>query len=214
MLYKTVLFDLDGTLIESGPGIFAAARFVMREMGIEDIPDDKLVKMIGPPLADCFRHVIGVPEERVFEATERYHAAAKTIGLDLIKPYPGIPELLQKLKAMGATVGVVTSKVTPTAKEHLSRFGLAPYIDYLRGGIPGGSADKLMLVEAARDDLPGPSSSKVMIGDRHFDLNAAKRAGLPSIGVTYGYGSAEEIAASSPTYTVNSVAELSALLTD
>lgn len=212
MIYQTVLFDLDGTLIESGPAIIASARKVMRDMGVADLPDEQMKRMIGPPLADCFRDVIGIPPERVGEAVERYREHARLDGPANMKPYPGIPELMSELKARGATVGVVTSKITPTAKSQLQALGLIEYTDYVRGGFPGGSADKLELVTMARDELPGVVETKVMVGDRRFDLEAAAKAGLPSIGVLYGYGSAEEISMCRPTYTVKSVAELSALL--
>lgn len=153
LLYQTVLFDLDGTLIESAPGIFACARAVMQEMGLPPMTDAQLRPMVGPPLAVCFSDVIGVPKDRVQEAVDRYHLLAKTVGLDAIHPYPGIPALLAGLKAAGACVCVVTSKVTPTAQAHLERCGLAPFIDRLWGGIPGGSAEKTFLLQTALDAL-------------------------------------------------------------
>lgn len=212
MLYSIVLFDLDGTLIESGPGIFAAARAVLRDMDIPDRPDCDMVGMIGPPLADGFRDVLGVPEARIPEAVERYHEAAKTVGMDLIRPYPGVPELLESLDRAGALVGVVTSKITPTAKAHLERFGLAPRIRYVRGGFPGGSAEKSLLLREAIHDLRADKASIVMVGDRHFDLMAARDAGIASVGVTYGYGSESEIDFCNPTHKAASVAALRALL--
>ncbi len=212
MLYTTVLFDLDGTLIESGPGILAAARAVLHDMGLPEPPQDVMINMIGPPLADSFRDILQVPESRVSEARQRYHETAKTVGMDLIKPYPGVPGMLDALKRAGALVGVVTSKVTPTAKAHLERFGLVPFIDYVRGGEPGGSAEKLPLLLRAIEDLNARKPETVMVGDRHFDLIAAKTAGIPSVGVTYGYGSSAEIASCAPTHTVSGVAELTSLL--
>lgn len=212
LLYQTVLFDLDGTLIESAPGIFACARAVMQEMGLPSMTDEQLRPMVGPPLAVCFSDVIGVPAERVPEAVARYHRLAKTVGLDAIHPYPGIPGLLKRLKEAGARVCVVTSKVTPTAQAHLVRYGLAPFIDHLWGGIPGGSAEKTFLLQTAVDALATEKANLVMVGDRHYDLTAAHVVGIPSIGVLYGYGSKEEIMGCAPTYTVASVASLSALL--
>ena len=80
LLYQTVLFDLDGTLIESAPGIFACARAVMQEMGLPPMTDAQLRPMVGPPLAVCFSDVIGVPKDRVQEAVDRYHLLAKTVA--------------------------------------------------------------------------------------------------------------------------------------
>jgi phosphoglycolate phosphatase len=212
LLYQTVLFDLDGTLIESAPGIFACARAVMQEMGLPPMTDAQLRPMVGPPLAVCFSDVIGVPKDRVQEAVDRYHLLAKTVGLDAIHPYPGIPALLAGLKAAGACVCVVTSKVTPTAQAHLERYGLAPFIDRLWGGIPGGSAEKTFLLQTALDALHAKKTSIVMVGDRHYDLRAAQAVGIPSIGVLYGYGSAEEIASCAPTHTAATVETLGRLL--
>lgn len=212
LLYQTVLFDLDGTLIESAPGIFACARAVMCEMGLPPMTDEQLRPMVGPPLAVCFSDVIGVPRPRVQEAVDRYHRLAKTVGLDAIHPYPGIPALLGRLKAAGVRVCVVTSKVTPTAQSHLERYGLAPFIDCLWGGVPGGSAEKTFLLQTAVDALAADKTSIVMVGDRHYDLAAANAVGVPSIGVLYGYGSAEEIAACAPTHTAASVEALGSLL--
>ncbi len=212
MLYPTVLFDLDGTLIESGPGIIAAARDVLRQMGLPDKPDEVMKTMIGPPLAECFRGVLEVPASRVAEAVELYREAAKTIGIDLIKPYPGVKEMLSSIKNAGVRVGVVTSKITPTAKEHILRFGLAPYIEYVRGGFPGGSADKAVLIASALEELQIRADEAVMVGDRHFDIIGAKQTGVAAIGVTYGYGSREELEECSPAHIVNSAAELEKLL--
>ena len=78
LLYSTVLFDLDGTLIESGPGIFAVTREVLKDMGLEGPDDERIRKMVGPPLRHSFRDVIGVPEERAEEAAQKYMAKAKS----------------------------------------------------------------------------------------------------------------------------------------
>lgn len=212
LLYQTVLFDLDGTLIESAPGIFACARVVMQEMGFPPMTDEQLRPMVGPPLAACFSDVIGIPESRVQEAVARYHHHAKTVGLDAIHPYPGILALLKQLKAAGARVCVVTSKVTPTAQAHLERYGIAPYVDHLWGGVPGGSADKTYLLQTALAALGADPSSVVMVGDRHYDLDGANAVGIPCIGVLYGYGSEEELFACKPTHTAKTVAALTELL--
>ena len=212
MLYSVVLFDHDGTLLESGPGILAVARTVLRDMNLPGLPDETMVKMIGPPLVNCYSDILNVPAGRLSEAVDRHRELAKTIGMEGVRPYPGIPELLAALKRAGAFVGVVTSRNTEAAIDHLERFGLMPDIDYVRGGEPGGSAEKLTLLREALADLHADKNETVMVGDRHFDLLAARNAGVDSVGVTYGYGAAEEIAACEPTHTVSSVNELSKLL--
>ena len=213
MLYSTVLFDLDGTLIESGPGIFAAARAALKDMGLEAPDDEHIRKMVGPPLRHSLRDVVGVPEDLIEEATAKYREKAKTVGLDLIKPYAGVVDMLKALKAQGIRRGVVTSKLTPVAREHLERYGLMEYIDYVRGGIEGWSgADKATLLRQAIDDIHADKKDVAMVGDRLFDLEAANAVGVDGIGVLYGYGDEAELKACAPRYIVKTVGELSALL--
>lgn len=211
MRYQHILFDLDGTLIESGPGIFAATRAMMQEMGIADINDEALLPIIGPPLAMGFKTVLGIDEANLQTAIECYRTKAKTVGMDLVKPYPGILELLKTLKERGHFVGIVTSKVITTAREHILRYGIAPYIDYVCGAQPNGIGEKTELLRIACKEL-NITSGAVMIGDKFYDLDAANALKLDSIGVTYGYGSVEEIEGCHPTYIAHNTQELSDIL--
>lgn len=212
MFYTTVLFDLDGTLIESGPGILAVARAVLREIGWPDQPDEAMLRMVGPPLINCYTDILKVPMDRLLEALELHRELSKTIGMDQVKPYPGIPELLARLHAAGAFIGVVTSRVTPTAKALVQQFGLAASIDFVRGGTPGAGAEKLPILLETLEELRADRARTVMVGDRHFDLLAANQAGVDSIGVTYGYGTAQEIASCNPTHTASNADDLQKLL--
>lgn len=212
LLYQTVLFDLDGTLIESAPGIFACARAVMEEMGMPLLSDARMRPMVGPPLAVGFRDVLHIPEESIPAAMARYRLLAETVGLDEIHPYGGVIDMLKQLKEKGACVCVVTSKITPTAKAHIARYGIAPYVDHVWGGIPGGSADKTELLQSAVDALAKDGNSIVMVGDRKYDLEAANNVGIPAVGVLYGYGSMEELSACSPAHIAATVEDLAALL--
>ena len=213
MLYSTVLFDLDGTLIESGPGIFAVTRTVLNDMGLDCPDDEHMRKMVGPPLRNSLRDVVGVPDELVEEAAMRYRAAARTIGLELIRPYRGVVDMLSKLKEAKVRMGVVTSKLTPVARDHLVRYGLNGYIDYVRGGIEGAhGAYKSDLLKAALSDLGADVKSVVMGGGRKCDIEAANDACIDSVGVLYGYGDIDELKAHGATYIVNDVEELAKLL--
>lgn len=212
MFYTTVLFDLDGTLIESGRGIITIARAVLGEIGWPDQPDAAMIKMVGPPLENCYSDILKVPPELLPAALEKHRALSKTMGMDLMSLYPGISELLAALRKAGAELGVVTSRATPTAGNLVEHFGIVPYFDIVRGGTPGGNAEKLSILRGALNDLNAERGTTVMVGDRYFDLLAAKEAGVDSVGVTYGYGTAEEIAACGPTHTADSVARLGELL--
>ncbi len=210
--YDTVFFDLDGTLIESGPAIFATTRATLAEMGLPCPSDDYLRKIVGPPLKMGFTEFLNVPESRIEEAVELYREKAKTMGVELAGPYGGILELLAALKERGIRVGIVTAKVHSTAMEQLSAFHIAPYVDYARGAFSDGHGDKAELLGIALRELSAQKSRAVMVGDRYFDLNAARDAGIESIGVLYGYGEREELEACAPTHIVESVEALRLLL--
>lgn len=212
MKYSTVFFDLDGTLIESGPAIFATTRATLTEMGLPCPGDDFLRRLIGPPLKMGFSEFLGIPADRIGEAVDLYREKAKTMGISLAAPYAGIPEMLAALKAAGVRVGVVTSKVHTTALEQLTAFGIAPYVDYVRGAFKNGSGEKTELLRIAAAEFPPEAGQAAMVGDRYFDLDAAKNVGIASVGVLYGYGDRAEIEACKPTHIAGSVAELRKLL--
>ena len=210
--YDTVFFDLDGTLIESGPAIFATTRATLTEMGLPCPSDAYLRKIVGPPLKTGFTEFLNIPESRIGEAVALYREKAKTMGIELARPYGGALELLAALKERGVCVGIVTAKVHTTAIEQLSAFHIAPYVDYVRGAFSDGHGDKAELLCVALRELSTEKSRAVMVGDRYFDLNAARDAGVESIGVLYGYGDREEIEACAPTHIVESVEALKLLL--
>ncbi len=213
MKYTTVLFDLDGTLIMSGPAIFAAARLMMADMGIPDMPDEKMRSLVGPPLSVGFSEVLSIAEDKISGAIELYAQKARIVGLEPMKPYDGIKELLTELRQNGIRTGVVTSKMQSTAHEHIEHFGLLGGLDYICGALERGRGSKTELLRRAMRELE-PLGRAVMVGDRLYDINAANDVGLESIGVLYGYGSRKELEACKPTHIVRSVEELKKLLLD
>lgn len=212
MTYDTVFFDLDGTLIESGPAIFATARATLLEMGLSCPPDEHLHKMVGPPLKAGFSEFLHIPENRLDEAANLYREKAKTMGVELASPYEGVIALLQALKAHKIRVGVVTSKVQSTALEQLKAFGIFEHVDYVCGAFADGTGEKTELLRIAIKEFCTPENRVVMVGDRYFDLNAARNVGIFSIGVLYGYGEHAEIEACAPTHIARDVKELERLL--
>ena len=212
MTYDTVFFDLDGTLIESGPAIFATARATLLEMGLSCPPDEHLHKMVGPPLKAGFSEFLHIPENRLDEAANLYREKAKTMGVELASPYEGVIALLQALKEHKIRGGVVTSKVQSTALEQLKAFGIFEHVDYVCGAFADGTGEKTELLRIAIKEFCTPENRAVMVGDRYFDLNAARNVGIHSIGVLYGYGEREEIEACAPTHIARDVKELEHLL--
>lgn len=212
MQYDTVFFDLDGTLIESGPAIFAATRATLEGMGLSCPPDDALRRIIGPPLRVVFTELLNTPESRADEAVELYRKNAQTMGIALGAPYQGVLAMLAALREGGVRIGVVTSKIQSTALEQLEAFGIAPYVSYVRGAFASGSAQKTELLRIALKEFCTGENRPVMVGDRYFDLDAARDVNVASIGVLYGYGDRAEIEACAPTHIAESVQALQDLL--
>lgn len=190
---KTVLFDLDGTLTDSGEGIINCAQMTLERFGLPVPSREEMRVFVGPPLADSFiRH--GVPADRATEAVEIFRSRYVPIGKYENRPYPGIRELLEALKAQGHRLYVATSKPEVTAIEVLEYFDLAKYFD----GICGASLDQSRTsksdVIAFLLENEGTAGNAVMVGDTAFDVTGAAAHGIPTIGVAWGYGTVEDMA--------------------
>lgn len=217
MRYDTVLFDLDGTLIDTKPGVLRSARTTLRILGIP-VPEEKqLEKFLGPPLHVCFTDVIGMSPELADKAVPIYRRDLVESGNAFnCKPFDGIPELMQNLKSAGVKLGVATSKVTPLAIKVLEKTGLLGY--FLT--VSGSPADEPTFTKAdsishAVSDIPGAEcAGTVLIGDRSYDAQGAARAGTDSVGVLYGYGTRDEILSSGFTHVCTDASDLGRFLLD
>jgi len=191
---KTIIFDLDGTLTDSAEGITNSVKLVMSHFNIPIPGMDVLRTFVGPPLHDMFvKH--GVPEDRVEEAIAVFRSRYTTIGKYENTPYPGVFKLLQRLKKRGHTLYVATSKPEPQAKDILEHFELAPYFDCICGAsLDRSRITKEEVLRYLLDMSPDPGEA-VMVGDTVYDVVGASALGLPTIGVTWGYGVAAGMAA-------------------
>lgn len=192
MAGKTIIFDLDGTLTDSAEGITNSVRLVMEHFSIPVPSMDVLRTFVGPPLHGMFvKH--GIPEDRIDEAIQIFRGRYITVGKFENTPYPGIREMLQKLKSHGHTLYVATSKPEPQAIEILTHFELAEFFDC----ICGASLDRSRITkeEVLRYLLQkaGSAGTPVMIGDTVYDIIGAAAVGIPTIGVSWGYGNVEEM---------------------
>ncbi|NLZ39115.1 MAG: HAD family hydrolase [Firmicutes bacterium] len=213
-MYKHILFDLDGTLTDPAAGIIASLRYALTQMGVQEEDEEKYRLFIGPPLKDSFREMYGFNDKQIDEAIKLYREHYSRSGLYDNKVFPGITDLLARLKADERKLYVATTKMTAFAEIVLKHFALEHYFTKVVGGNPDGSrtAKVEIIAEILRDINPAEYKKTVMIGDRKYDLIGAKAHGINSIAVTYGYGTEEELRAQKPTHLVHSVAELSALL--
>jgi phosphoglycolate phosphatase len=206
----SVLLDLDGTLIDSQPGILASCLAALRALGHE--PDDTLdIKhVIGPLLEDGMRILLQpYGDDRVDEAVAAYRQHYGESGLFGSEPYPGIGSSLQEMRQAGLRIYLATSKREIFASRILHHLGFAPYFDGIHGSVPGGELDHkpelLAHILSQHDVLP---SRSLMVGDRRYDMSGAHAVGMRGLGVLWGYGSRDELETAGADQLVESPADL------
>ena len=198
--YEHILFDLDGTLTDSGPGIMNGFEYSLGKMGV-DVPDRGFLKQfVGPPLSESFEKKLGFSPEDAARGIAYYKEYYADNGVYENDVYPGIKELLEQLKASGKKMIVATTKAELMANVVLDHFGLREYFDLLVATDFVERKDKIDVKKA------------VMVGDRHYDITGAAHFGLDSVGVLFGYGSRQELEEAGATYIAETVADLSDIL--
>ncbi len=212
-----LLFDLDGTLTDPKVGITTCVQYALKSFGIEEPDLDKLEPFIGPPLKDSFMQFYEMNEKDAEAAVEKYRERFKDVGLFENEVYEGIPQMLKTLKNKGMHLAVASSKPTVYVERILEHFEIREYFEAVVGSeLDGRRVNKDEVVAEALKQLFGEKEieySKVyMIGDRKFDVEGARALGVESIGVSYGYGSLEELKEAGADYMVTSVSELSYVL--
>lgn len=190
---RSVLLDLDGTLVDSRPGIVASCSAALRALGhnLATAPDIA----IGPPLEDILRtllHAFG--DDRIDEAAVAYREHYGETGLLGSEPYPGISTALDEMRRAGLRIYLATSKREVFARRILENLNLAAYFDGIYGSVPGGERDHKpeLLVHILSDQDISPSRS-LMVGDRRHDVAGAHAVKMNGLGVLWGYGSREEL---------------------
>lgn len=211
MTKKMILFDLDGTLTDSGEGIMNCAQLGLEHFGIPVPSREKLREFVGPPLHEMFVK-FGVPEDKADEAVAVYRSRYNPIGKFENVPYPGIREMLQSLKDQGHTLCVATSKPETISIEILEHFQLDGYFDCICGATFDRSRTNKEAVIAYLLARKGCAENAVMVGDTKFDVLGAAKHGIPTIGVAWGYGSVEDMKKAGAAAIVYTVEELLALL--
>ena len=192
---ETVLFDLDGTLTDPFIGITRSMRHAIEHVGYQAPAAEDLARWIGPPLRLTFRAVLESEEEELIErAVAAYRQRYFDVGYLENTLYPGVADLLSTLRRRDLRLYIVTSKVEPLARMIMEHFALDGEFAGIHGTEMGGRLDDKS--DLMREMMAGEgidNESAVMIGDTRFDMIAARTCGVRSIGVTYGYGSPEEL---------------------
>ena len=208
----SVLLDLDGTLIDSQPGILASCVATLRALGHE--PDETLdiKRAIGPPLQDMLRVLLhSYGDDRVDEAVTTYRQHYGESGLFGSEPYPGIGDALREMQQAGLRIYLATSKREIFASRILHHLGFAAYFDGIHGSVPGGALDHKpeLLAHILSQHNISPSHS-LMVGDRRYDMSGAHAVGMRGLGVLWGYGTQDELETAGADQLVESTADLAA----
>lgn len=209
--YDQVIFDFDGTVVDTGEGILKSLQFAFRDQG-DPVPDlSDLKKFIGPPVYYSFTHFYGVPETRVDDYIKSYRARYRKEGIFECELYPGMTETLQTLRAHGVKLGIASSKPQALIYDVMNYLGITDLFDAVTGTAFDDSrhASKSDLIESSIEKLGAADKRRVlMVGDRLYDLDGAAGAGVDSCGVLFGYGSEAEFRAHNATHIIGSANDL------
>ena len=213
MSVASVLFDLDGTLVDPAGSITSGIRHALVAHGLTDPGEEKIEALVGPPLQVGLRTLDGVTEQNIDSIIAAYRARYAEVGMRQSKVYPGLRTLLGALQAAGIHTAVTTAKPLPIARELIAAQDLNGSLDAVHGNTgEGGShgSSKAHIVAAALEHAGLDPARSVVVGDRHYDLDAARANGVTSIGVRWGFAQGDELDAAD--YRVATAAELAQLL--
>lgn len=212
MLY---LFDFDGTVVDSAPGVTKCAQIAMVRMGFPEYPLEELRSFMGPPLTYSFKNLTHMSEEEADQAVVYFRERYREYGKLECSVFPGIPALLEKLRHAGHRIAVASAKPEPFVREIMDHFGILAYFDQVVGAsMDERSADKAANIRHAIE-LAGYADRMDevwMIGDRKYDMEGARQVGIKAVGVLYGYGTQEELEASGADVIAGTVKDLEEML--
>ncbi len=212
--YQYILFDLDGTLTDSGMGIVNSVAYSLQKKGIDVEDKEELLKFVGPPLIESYRRYYGYSMEEAVEMVDIYREYYGTKGLYENSVYEGMEEVLKVLKERGKVLIIATSKPEEYARQIVEHYGLSKYFMYVAGSnMDETRTKKAEVIAYALESCNIQNMNEVvMIGDRKHDVLGAKAMGVDSIGVLYGYGSREELEAAGADRIVESAEDLIRIL--
>lgn len=213
--FDYVIFDFDGTVTDTGEGILKSLRYSFEKMN-HDIPDlADMRKFIGPPIYYSFTHFYGVSEDQVSEYIFHFRDRYKKLGIFECCLYDGVRETILKLRENGVKIGIASSKPLYLINAVMNTLKITELFDAVVGTALDESnhSGKTELVLESMEKLGAKDKSRVlMVGDRYFDIDGAKGAGVKSCGVTYGYGSREEFEEHGADFIVDSAYDIEKLV--
>lgn len=199
--YDGVLLDFDGTVADTGEGIFSSVRYAIEAMGFDPLPEEVIHTFIGPPIFSSFKRALNLSDEDSARAVEKYRERYVEDGIYKLQIYDGLEKLMQDMKKSGIKLAIASSKPENFIIKILEFLKMDSLFDYISAPESDKAPEsKTALVERAVSRLGIEKSRAVMIGDRYFDIDGAKGAGIDSIGVTFGFGSRDELQNAGATY--------------
>lgn len=215
MPIKTLLFDLDGTLVNSKKGIINSVCFALNKMGYP-IPDENILeRFIGPPLNDSFSKYCGMDQKQSIEAIKCYREYYSVSGLFECELYPEVLDTLSDLKCKGYSLFIATSKPEVYTKRIADRLGILSFFDGIVGSeLSGERVRKKDVISHLLDSYSLDKTEVVMIGDTPFDILPTHDIGIYSIAVSYGFGLKDELNASNPSSIVSSFSQIPKAIQD
>lgn len=211
---KYILFDLDGTITEPKEGITKGMRYALNYLGIKDVSLESLEKYIGPPLSETFEIGFGFDKKKTDEAIKKYREYFSEIGIFENALYDGVKEMFSELKQDGKVLIIATSKPQVFAKRIVEHFDVDKYLTFVAGSeLDGSRNSKAEVIDyALKKNNITDINDVIMVGDRKHDIIGAKKNNMKSIGVTFGYGSREELKEAGADYIVDNINELKEML--
>lgn len=191
--YKYILFDFDGTLVDSSEGIFKSLTYAFENMGHGTPAEELLRKFVGPPLHYSFTKFCGFTSEHAYEMTEKYRERYKKIGYLENRVYDGIPEMLERLQNEGYTLGTASSKPIQFIDDICAQRDIKKYFSHIGGTqFDNIKESKTVVIENAMKALGAGNGNTLMVGDTSFDIQGAHEAGIPCCAVLFGFGNRAE----------------------
>lgn len=210
---KYILFDLDGTLTDPEEGITKCVQYALRSFGIDEPCLSKLRCYIGPPLKSSFMEYHGLGDEQAAAAVQKYRERYKETGIYENKPYGGIKDMLEKLRASGKVLAIATSKPGIFAERIAHNYSFSESLAGVYGSeLDGTRTDKADVIAYALAGLSAEPDMSVMVGDREHDIIGARKCGIRSVGVRFGFAEQGELERAGADYMAATVGELEKVL--
>ena len=190
---RCVIFDLDGTLLDTSPGILESVAYATESFGYPPLSQEQLLSFIGPPLNDSFQRCYGCEWEEAAKLTAAYREYYPKGAMLRAEPYEGIFDVCRSLRSRDIVLAVATCKPQQFSERILQHFGFDRYLSVIHGADMEGRLTKADLIRLCVDDAEARAEQCVMVGDTEHDAKGAFEAGVPFLAVSYGFGHREEM---------------------